>query len=543
MTPTSRGAVGAAAAPAAAPTGAVALTVTGLTKHFGGTTALDNASLTVRRGTVHALLGGNGSGKSTAIKILASVYTADAGELTIFDRNVPLDSSYLPNTAQAAGLRFVHQDLGLFDDLSIEENFALDAGYPLRAGGSIRWRRLRERVGQLLAEYELRADPRTPVKDLRPSDRTMVAIARALQDQEGAELILVLDEPTASLAAHESSLLLQMVRRRADKGQTVLIVSHRMHEVLSVAEDFTVFRDGKVAGTLVDSTPTEDELVSLMAGGAVAALRPTGSIGHATGKNVLRVDGLTGGPLNGVDLSVDEGEIVGIAGLVGSGRSSLLGAIFGAERPVSGTIRLDGERFAPAHIGDAMEAGIALVPEDRGRDAAFADLSIQENIAMSVLRENWVTRWMPRSRESSAARDLIRRFSIKTSGPAALFSSMSGGNQQKAIIARWLQRNPRLLLLDEPTQGVDVMSRSDIYAVIRQAAAGGCAVLVASSDMSELHALCDRIVLLRGGRIGGEVLAGEVDIDGLTALVLKDPTGSIRTIQPPPSAPDKKRRS
>lgn len=525
--PTSGTAVAGNSPATAGSTPGLALQLSELTKQFGGTHALDRAALNVRRGTVHALLGGNGSGKSTTIKILAGVYPADSGSLRIFDEDFPL-ASYSSAHAQKAGLRFVHQDLGLFEELSIEENFALDAGYPVRRSGSIRWRALRERVTTLLQDYELDADPRTPVKDLRPSDRTMVAIARALQDQEGGELILVLDEPTASLAHHESNLLLRKVRARADRGQTVVIVSHRLQELLSVADDFTVYRDGRVAGTLVDAKPTEDELVEIMAGGSVQALRPTGSVSHQTGTRALTVSGLAGGPLMGVDLTVHAGEIVGVAGLVGSGRTSLLQTIFGAHRPSAGTIVLDGEPFAPHHIDEAMDRGVGMVPEDRGRDAVFADLSVSENIAVSVLRENWTTRWMPRAKERGVARALIAKFGIRVAGAEALFSSMSGGNQQKSIIARWLQRDPRLLLLDEPTQGVDVMSRSDIYAVIRDAASTGCAVLVASSDMSELHALCDRVLILRSGRIVDEVVAGALDVDDLTRMILIDPTVSIR---------------
>jgi len=500
-----------------------ALELRGLEKRFGGTQALSDAHLTVRRGTIHALLGGNGSGKSTTIKILAGVYTADAGDLTLMGQHYRLQD-YTAATAKAAGLRFVHQDLGLFEELSIEENFAIDAGYPQGRTGRIHWLALRSRVREILADYELDLDPRARVGDLRLSDRTMVAIARALQvKDEDRELVLVLDEPTASLGEAESALLLERIRIRADRGQTVIIVSHRMQEVLSVAHDFTIFRDGRVAGTLTDAHPTEEELVELMAGGMVSALRPSGSSSHSTGRRVLEILQLTGGPLKGVDLTVHEGEIVGVAGLAGSGRSSLLLQLFGVHQPYGGRMRLAGTPYVPKHVEDAMDAGVALVPEDRGREAAFPDRTISENLAASVLRENWSTKWMPRGKETRTAADLIRRLSVKASGPDALFTSMSGGNQQKVILARWLQRNPRLLLLDEPTQGVDIMSRSDIYNTIRQTARDGCAVLVASSDMSELHALCDRIVFLRRGRDSDVVNAAEYEVDDLTKLLMIEP--------------------
>ncbi|HYI32739.1 MAG TPA: sugar ABC transporter ATP-binding protein [Glaciibacter sp.] len=512
-------------------TAELALELRGVDKHFGGTKALRDASLAVRPGTVHALLGGNGSGKSTAIKILAGVYEADAGELAIFGENHLL-SGYTSTTAAAAGLRFVHQDLGLFEDLSIEENFALDAGYPRNVLGGVRWGALRRQVAKVLTEYELDVDPRRPVHDLRPSDRTMVAIARALQGADTERLILVLDEPTASLAAHESNLLLEKVRRLADRGQTVVIVSHRLQEVLSVAHDFTVFRDGRVAGTLVDAQPTEDELISIMAGGLVVALRPTGSQSHTTGHPMLELNGVSSGPLRNVTFTAHEGEILGIAGLVGSGRSSLLQTLFGAFEPISGTMTLGGSPFTPHTVDDAMRAGVGLVPENRVREAAFMDRSVRENLSIAMLAEYWSAKWMPRARETRKAEDLIQRFGVKVGGPSALFSSMSGGNQQKVVIARWLQRDPRLLLLDEPTQGVDVMSRADIYATIRRSAQAGCTVIVASSDMSELHALCDRILVLARGRITQEVLASDLEVDELTSLVLREPS-TRKTIYEP----------
>ena len=524
---TNPGAAGTPAAPGTS-TSELALEVRHLDKGFAGTRALNDASLLVRRGTVHALLGGNGSGKSTAIKILAGVYGADAGDLEIFGREYDL-RGYTPATAQQAGLRFVHQDLGLFLDLSIEENFALDAGYP-RRGPGIDWRGLRRKVTRLLEEYELDVSPTTPVRSLRPSDQTMVAIARALQDQpidgpaDQYRQILVLDEPTARLAAHESELLLQRVRRRADAGQTVLIVSHRLREVLAVADDFTIYRDGRVVGELVDASPTEDELVEIMAGRAVRALRPTGDVTHADSTPVFTVEGLRGGPIRGIDLTVHRGEILGLTGLVGSGRSSVLKMLFGEHRPAGGTMMLDGERYAPRDVGEAMRAGVAMVPEDRVHEASFMDQSVTENIALATLGENWTRGFMPRARERAGARQLIGEFGVKVAGPEALYSSMSGGNQQKVVLARWMQRRPRLLLLDEPTQGVDVMSRADIYDSIRRIAADGCAVIVASSDLAEIHALCDRTLVLNRGRISDEVAAGALDVDALISLVLREKT-------------------
>ncbi|TFV49564.1 sugar ABC transporter ATP-binding protein [Blastococcus sp. TF02A_35] len=499
----------------------VVLRITGMTKRFGATTALDGADLALRAGTVHALVGGNGCGKSTTIKVLAGVHRADAGRIEVAG-SVWTAAGYDARAGRAAGLRFVHQDLGLFPELSVAENFALDAGYPA-AGPGISWRRLHQRVAGLLEAYEIDASPRTPAGALRPSQRTLVAIARALQDQErDQQLVLVLDEPTATLPQHESQLLLDAVRRRADRGQTVLMVSHRMAEVLSVSDDFTVFRDGRTVATLAGVRPTERQLVDLMSGTATgAATQPAAAsapAGPATAEPaVLEVAGLVGGPLRGVDLAVRRGEIVGVAGLVGSGRTSLLKTVFGQHEPVAGSVRVDGAPAAPGTPA-RMAAGIAYVPEDRGGEAAFPDLTLRENLSATVLRRYWRPWGMARRRERAEARGLIGAHAVKAASSEVPFAALSGGNQQKAVLARWLRREPQVLLLDEPTQGVDVMSRGDIYRTVRDVAAGGCAVVVASSDLIELYALCDRVVVLRDGRIATEVSGSQLTPDHLTEL-------------------------
>jgi len=529
----------------------VVLRVQGMTKRFGATLALDGAGLALRHGTVHALVGGNGCGKSTAIKVLAGVHRADAGRIEVAGRSWDV-SDYDPRAGRAAGLRFVHQDLGLFPQLSVAENFAFDAGFPTGPARNVRWRALHRRVAELLEAYEIPVDPRTPVGALRPAQRTLVAICRALQDQEGDQrLILVLDEPTATLPQHESDVLLEAVRRRADKGQTVMMVSHRMPEVLSVCDDFTVFRDGRTVAAIVGTRPTERELVGHMTGAALArdidehtvagALDepvpqvadevPTPTAGGTPGADVvLSVQGLHGGPLRGVDLEVRRGEIVGVAGLVGSGRSSLLRAAFGEHSPAAGRVVVRDAGGREHDAGDMtarMAAGVALVPEDRVGEAAFADLTVRDNIAVTVRRKYWRPWGMDIRRERADAAALVSRHGVRTSSPEAPFTSLSGGNQQKAVLARWLQRDPALLLLDEPTQGVDVMSRADIYATVREAAAGGCAVVVASSDLLELCTLCDRVIVLQDGRVTAQVTGAQLTPDHLTAL-------TQTTAEPPP---------
>jgi ABC-type sugar transport system ATPase subunit len=525
----------------------VVLRVAGLTKRFGATLALDRADLALRHGTVHALVGGNGCGKSTTIKVLAGVHRGDEGRIEVAGHAWDVEH-YDSRAGRAAGLRFVHQDLGLFPELSIAENFAFDAGYPTGPVRRVRWSALHRRVAELLAAYEIDAHPATPVGALRPAQRTLVAICRALQDQDADErLILVLDEPTATLPQHESAVLLDAVRRRADRGQTVLMVSHRMPEVLAVCDDFTVFRDGRSVATLVDRRPTERELVEHMTGAALGRTVAAGMAAEALDDHssavttgpliaappalagedteaaevVLAVRDLHGGPLRGVDLELRRGEIVGVAGLVGSGRSSLLRTVFGAHRPASGSVTVtdpSGHRFPDGDTHQRMGAGVALVPEDRAGDAAFPDLTIRDNLSVTVRGRYWRPWGMSRRQERADAADLVAQHGVRAASADAPFASLSGGNQQKVVLARWLQRDPSLILLDEPTQGVDVMSRADIYRTVREAAQQGCAVLVASSDLLELCTLCDRVVVLQDGRVTSEVSGAQLTPDHLTAL-------------------------
>jgi ribose transport system ATP-binding protein len=502
----------------------IAVRMTGLSKTFGSTQALDGAELALRRGTVHALLGGNGSGKSTAIKILAGVYDADAGSITVGGVERASDE-WSAASASELGLRFVHQDLGLFDALSIAENIALDAGYPTARGGRVDWKQLDAYVARLLTRFEIDASPRQPVGTLRPAQRTMVAIARALQDDDSGNAVLVLDEPTATLPAHESEALLRAIRRRADLGQTIMLVSHRMTEVLSVAHDFTVFRDGRTVATLVDAEPTEDELIGLMTGrdlGRTIAEHET-AVETARrlheGTPALEVRDVVGGPLRGATLKVRPGEIVGVTGLVGSGRSSLLRTVFGEHPPAAGTITIHGRtQTGREDIKDRMAQGVAYVAEDRVAESSFSALTVRENLSASVLRRFWRPRGMDVADERDTAAELVRVHGVRTAGVESVFSTLSGGNQQKTVLARWLRTAPTLLLLDEPTQGVDIMSRKDIYDTVRETAAGGCAVVVASSDFIELCALCDRVLVLQDGVVATELAGDALTPDHLTAV-------------------------
>ncbi|MBV9291817.1 MAG: sugar ABC transporter ATP-binding protein, partial [Frankiales bacterium] len=358
-----------------------ALTVRGISKTYAGSLALDSLFLQIRPGEIHALLGGNGSGKSTAIKILAGVVPADpGGEIVVADTAAGV-SEWTPARAHAAGLRFVHQQAAVFSDLTIAENLALGAEFPRGLGGRIDWTALHTRTAELLARYGIDASPKTTLDKLRPADRSRVAIMRALQDRDEADGgVLVLDEPTAALPDAEVEHLLQALRGYAAAGQTILYVSHRLDEVFAVADRVTVLRDGRKVDTVETKGLTEDRLIELIVGRPLDRVFPPSQV-EVTDDAALVVRGLTGGPLRGVDLTLRKGEVLGIAGLLGSGRSELLRMIFGAYPIDSGFIELDGKPYVPSRPDAAMKAGLAYVPEDRQADALLMGCSVRENLS------------------------------------------------------------------------------------------------------------------------------------------------------------------
>jgi ribose transport system ATP-binding protein len=488
-------------------------------KTFGSTKALDNVSMTIDRGEIRCLIGGNGSGKSTLVKILAGVYRADEGAgLEINGRQIRA-GEMTPEIARDAGLRFVHQNPGLFLEMTVAENVALGSSFPGRRPG-INWRALRRRTADLLERFGINAAPDDRVADLRPADRTMVAVARSLQDWESNEIsALVLDEATASLPEHEVQVLLEAVRRCAQLGQTVIFVSHRLDEVLAIADSVSVLRDGKHAVTRqradVDRARLIEDIVGrpLQSTHGRSAAAQTQSTGH-----LLEVRGITGGPLHDVSLQVDGGEIVGIAGLLGSGRTELLRTIFGAY-PAKGEILVGSDRVTISSPAEAMKLGVAYVPEDREVDAAFLAMSVRENITIGDLGRYWSRGRFLRHAEERDIKTHVDTFGIVASSIEQLLATLSGGNQQKVILSRWMNRDPKILLLDEPTQGVDVGARADVHAAIRQFAERGMGVLMVSSDFEELVQSTDRILVLHDGHITADVATLGLESQTVSELV------------------------
>lgn len=490
-----------------------------VTKRYAGTTALDDVSFTVRSGTFHGLLGGNGSGKSTAIKILAGVETADDGEVRLGDARASA-AQLSPRWSAESGIRFVHQDLGLLESLTVAENIAMTTGYPCRRG-VVRWDEVRRAARAALDRIGLDVSPDATVASLRPAQRTLVAIARCLAGSADAGGLLVLDEPTASLADEEANHLLERLRDLTDRGTTVLYVTHRLDEVLRAADAVTVLRDGRHIVTRERAGLSHDDLVELIVGRAVETLFPEAH--PSSSEPVLQVTGLRAGPVRDVSFTVHRGEIVGIAGTIGSGRSSVLRALFGDLAAESGHVEVGGRVVHPTSPAAAIRAGLAYVPEDRARDAGFATGSVSLNLAAV---SSAGSRWLSLRREREAARKDVGAFAVRVASVLAPFRSMSGGNQQKVVLARWLRVDRHVLLLDEPTQGVDVGARADIYRVIRAAADEGLGVVVVSSDFEELAGLADRVVVMADGRIVDEAVRGAATRDWIAHRALAT-TGAV----------------
>ena len=508
------GTAGADSAPAAA-----ALTVTNLAKTFAGVRALTGVSIGFRRGAVTALLGPNGCGKSTLIKVLAGFHEPDDGAQIEIAWGPPL---HLPITSQAAfrhGLRFVHQDLGLVPDLTVTDNLALADAFGGRGAlKRLPVSRMRSDARRALAALSLDIDPDAAVRTLSRTDQIMIAIARAFQTEaaDPTEQIVILDEPTASLPAGSVERVLAAVADIRRHGGTVIYVTHRIDEVTRIADDVVILRDGAVVAHRELGGLGAAELAEVIIGARVKEQRGTDRA--RIGEVALSVSHLSGNRINDVSFELRSGEIFGVAGLAGCGRSELARIIAGAQPATAGTIAVGGSPVAPRQPRDAITAGVAFVPPDRARLGCIPELSLRHNIALSDLKPFWLRGVLRQRDERATVARLLNEFDVRPPETERRMSNLSGGNQQKAVIAKFARINPRVLVVDEPTQGVDVAGKADIGEELRRLASGGCAVLIASSDFDEIGALCDRVLVLDRGEVVGIFDHGTVDEEKLAVI-------------------------
>ena len=489
------------------------LAIRGLTKVFGGARALSRADLTVMPGEIHGLLGKNGSGKSTLIKILAGVYAADAGVLEIGERSFDLTVAD-PVGRCDAGISVVHQQPSIFPALTVAENLAIGDESGRVSFSRVRRRVMNDRAREALDRFGIDAEAEMPAAELGPAMHMMVVIARVLQAGESPDRVLVLDEPTASLSPAETKILFDAQRRYAAEGETIVLVSHRLDEVMEVASVASVLRDGRNAGSLSREEMSEDRLGELIVGRAVDTYFPTRDTTPGE-VPALELRGLCGGPVAGVDVTVHNGEIVGLAGFEEAGCVDVLGLLFGLVPITEGTVQLAGTTVSIGSTRDAVRAGFAYVPADRPALGIFPDMSLQANLSQATLGRYRRGIGMNRRAEAADAERDIARYNIRTPGPKTPVSELSGGNQQKSVIARWLRAAPKVLLLSDPTQGVAVGARQELWSAIDSAVDEGTAVLMTSSDHEELAHVADRVLVLHDGRVAAELSGGDLSAEAI----------------------------
>jgi ribose transport system ATP-binding protein len=492
--------------------------------------ALQGVSLTIRPHEVHGLLGQNGSGKSTLIKILAGYHAPEPGAvLEVHGERVRLPLQ--PGQFRDLGMSFVHQDLALIPSLSVTENLRLGELAAARRW-HISWDRERRRAAEMFERYGVQIDPQAMVADISAIDRALLGIIRAVEDMRASQAarrtgrgLLVLDEPTAFLPRSGAEQLFALIREIVASGASVLFVSHNLDEVLRITDRITVLRDGRLVGTIRTTDATEAQLIEMIIGRRLEALSPDAP--HLSSQTIAaQVEGLCGGSLHDVSIDLREGEVVGITGLLGSGFEDLPYLIFGARPATAGQLTLRGRRhdlrtMTPAQ---AIAQGIALVPADRQNDGSIGSLSVADNITMQVIGRYVRAMRLDRTRIKRDAQQVMQQFDVRPPEPRLVYQGLSGGNQQKVLLAKWFQTAPALILLHEPTLGVDVGARQQIYTVIRDAARAGAAVVCASADYEQLAAICDRVVIVARGRVARQLVAADLTKDRIAEQCLMSVT-------------------
>jgi len=497
---------------------ATAIQVTGLTKHYPGVVALDHVDLAIRAGSCHALMGENGAGKSTLGKILSGLISPDSGEIRIFGDAVHFHN---PIDAAKAGVSIVHQELVVFDNMSVEENLMIDA-MPSK-GPFVDFSRMRETALQWLNNVHAKIDPAARLGDLPISLQQLVLIAGAVA--RGARIV-IFDEPTSSLSKRETEILFEQIDRLKSAGVTCIYVSHRMDEIFRLCDTVSVLRDGKHIGTKPIGEVTRESLVKMMIG---RDLNASAFQVPDAGEVLFSVEGFTSlGKFKEVTFSVRKGEILGFAGLVGSGRSEIAEAIFGLDPRARGKIRIHGREVTPKNPAQMMDLGLGLVPEDRKRQGLVLAMNARENITLPTLPDDAIAGWIRPGKEKEVAQNFFQKLRIKAPSTESGTLGLSGGNQQKLVLAKWLAAKCEILLLDEPTRGVDVGAKAEIYGLIHDLAVQQKAVVVISSELPELLLTTTRILVVRDGQIVGDVKTADATEESLLRLM----TGVVAEVVP-----------
>jgi ribose transport system ATP-binding protein len=486
------------------------LRIEGIRKTFPGVVALDSVDFDLRRGEVHVLLGENGAGKSTLIKMLSGAYRPDAGRILVDGTETRIHGA---QDAERLGIATIYQEFNLVPDLSVAENIFL--GRQPRRFGLLDRKRMNADAAQLLARVGVDVDPRTQIRELGIARLQMVEIAKALSLDAR---VLIMDEPTAVLTTEEVDKLFGIVRKLREDGVGIVFITHHLEEIAALGDRVTVLRDGRSIDQVPASTP-EDELVRLMVGRSIEQQYPRERAD--AGAPLLKVRGLTrAGTFHDIDFEVRAGEVVGIAGLVGAGRTEVVRALFGADPYDSGTVEVQGRPLRRHDVNAAMDAGIGLVPEDRKGQGLVLDASVQENLGLVTLGRATRAGFVDRAAQRRAADQISGQLKVRMAGLHQHVRTLSGGNQQKVVIGKWLLADTKVLILDEPTRGIDVGAKVEIYQLINELTASGHAVLMISSDLPEVLGMSDRVLVMSQGRIAGELAAQEATQDAVMALAV-----------------------
>ena len=490
-----------AAAPAAA---TPLLEISGIRKAFPGVVALDNVGFKLRAGTVHALMGENGAGKSTLMKIIAGIYTPDQGEIRVKGRALTLHG---PLDALNQGIAMIHQELNLMPFMTVAENIWIRRE-PLTKLGFVDHTQLRQRTQALFDRLVIDIDPETEVRSLSIASRQMVEIAKAVSFDSD---VLIMDEPTSALTDKEVAHLFRIIKQLRAQGKGIVYITHKMNELFEIADEVSVFRDGKYIDTKLSSEVTRDDIIKMMVGREITQMFPKETV--PIGDVVLSVKDLgVDGIFGGVSFELRTGEILGLAGLVGSGRSNVAEALFGVVPATTGEIRINGQRVKIDSPAAAMKHGMAFLTEDRKDTGCFLILDILANMDTAVLSQRYVKYgFVQEAALKRDCEDMARSLRVKTPSLGEVIQNLSGGNQQKVLIGRWLLTKPKILILDEPTRGIDVGAKAEIHRLVTQLAGQGVAVLMISSEMPEVLGMSDRVMVMHEGRLTGIVDRAQAD--------------------------------